>query len=278
MIVAAGLSFPAAAQYAGDTTQLQNRINQLENQVQTLSRAVYRGKRPENAAVTAEPLSAPAPSVLSGYEDRLSLIEQQQREVTGQVETLMNDIRLIKERLDRMQADNDLRFQQMEGGGLKPSAPLDTTVIPNPDVAPSTEGTLGVLSGPNGSPAEALYEEAFSHIRTGNYAGAETGFKQFMERFPNHSLASNAQYWLGETYYVRGDYKQSARTFAQGYQDFPKGPKAGDSLLKLGLSLAKLGKKDDACLSFQQLQKEFPGDVSPVQRRAVDEIKQLGCQ
>lgn len=278
MIVAAGLSFPAAAQYAGDTTQLQNRINQLENQVQTLSRAVYRGKMPENTVVTADPLSAPAPSVLSGYEDRLSLIEQQQREMTGQVETLMNDIRLVKERLDRMQADNDQRFQHMEGGGLKPPTPLDTTVIPKPYVAPSSEGTLGVLSGANDSPAEVLYEDAFSHIRDGNYAAAETGFKEFMERFSNHSLASNAQYWLGETYYVRGDYKQSARAFAQGYQDFPKGPKAGDSLLKLGLSLGKLGKKEDACLSFQQLQKEFPGDVSPVQRRAVDEIKQLGCK
>ena len=91
------------------------------------------------------------------------------------------------------------------------------------------------------------------------------------------TLAPNAQYWLSETYYVRGDYKESAKMFAQGYQDYPQSPKASDSLLKLGLSLEKLGKKEDACLSFQQLKKEFPGDNVPASRRASQEIKQLGC-
>ena len=103
-------------------------------------------------------------------------------------------------------------------------------------------------------------------------------FTDFMGKYSTHPLAANAQYWLAETYYVRGDYRQAAKMFAQGYQDYPQGPKSADCLLKLGLSLAKLGRKDDACLSLQQLQKEFPGEANPAKRRGQQEMQQLGCK
>jgi TolA-binding protein len=77
---------------------------------------------------------------------------------------------------------------------------------------------------------------------------------------------------------VRGNYQDAARSFAQGYQTYPKSQKAADSLLKLGLSLAKMNKKDDACLSFKQLEKEFAGDNGPVMRRAQSEERTLGCR
>ena len=140
-------------------------------------------------------------------------------------------------------------------------------------------GSLGTLStAPGTDSAQALYDDAFNDIRNAKYESAETKFRKFMSEYPSNPLASNAQYWLGETFYVRGDYPQSAKMFAQGYQDYPKGPKAPDSLLKLGLSLAKMEKKDDACLSFQQLKKDFPDESVPANRRASQEMKQLGCK
>lgn len=123
-----------------------------------------------------------------------------------------------------------------------------------------------------------MYDSAFSDIRESKYEAAEGKLSRFMSMYPSHALAPNAQYWLAETYYVRGEYAQAARMFAQGYQDYPKGPKAGDSLLKLGLSLAQLGKKEDACLSYQQLKKEFGGVKNTVTSRADQEIKRLGCK
>jgi tol-pal system protein YbgF len=274
-------SAPAPAQTANETSELMNRIHQLENQVQTVSRAVFRGeRRGGGAAENAEmPGDAGSSSSAAGFEVRMTQIEDQQRALTGQLEKINFDLQQLKTRLDRLQADTEQRFQQ--GGNAAPSGNNAPTAISPAEsqTAPASGGTLGTLTpgeGGNG-PAEALYEESFASIRETKYDQAESGFRDFLSRYPDHPLAANAQYWLGETYYVRGDYKQSAKMFAQGYQNFPKSAKATDSLLKLGLSLSKLGKKDDACLSLRQLQKEIPDASNPLRRRAVQEIKQLGC-
>jgi tol-pal system protein YbgF len=286
----ATLAAPATAGFAqtSDTTQLIGRINQLENQIQTLSRTVYRGQTPP-ASMEAAPLSGAPSGAIADFEVRLSQLEQQQRDVTGQLERIGHDVQQLKERVEKTLADNELRFQQLEGRGGPP-----TTYVPAEGGAPGAPGeavltgdmyagesvsggTLGTLSTSGSSPADALYASAFDDIRESRYDAAEAKLKQFMSKYASHPLAANAQYWLAETFYVRGDYRQSARMFAQGYQDYPQGQKAPDSLLKLGLSLSKLGKKEDACLSFAQLKKEFPGDASPVIRRAEQEMKQIGC-
>lgn len=269
--LAAGiLAFASPAFAQQDPAYLSSRINQLENQVQTLSRAVYRG----GSGASGASAGMETPGAVAGFDERLSQIEAQQRTLTGQIERLENDVRQMKDRLDKTLADNEMRFQQVERGA-------DTAAVaslPAAEEKPALKNVLGTLSSKGSAdPAETLYESAFSDIRESKYDAAEGKLKKFMSSYPGHALAGNAQYWLGETYYVRGDYQQAARLFAQGYQDYPQGAKAPDSLLKLGLSLAKAGKKDDACLSFRQLEKEYPGSQNPAARRAVQEIKQLGC-
>jgi tol-pal system protein YbgF len=276
-----------------DTGQLMGRINQLENQIQTLSRAVYRGKAPSPAEAAAFS-GASDTGAMANIEVRLSQLETQQRQLTGQLERMNHDIQQMKTRLDRTLTDNEQRFQQLERGGTRSGAATGSTTTATAsgelyaeDVTAqvartsgnSTARTLGTVGGSGRSdPANILYDNAFSDIREAKYDAAEDKFKRFMAMYPSHSLAANAQYWLAETHYVRGDYQQAARMFAQGYQDYPKGSKAPDSLLKLGLSLGQLGKKEDACLSLAQLKKEYAGDQSPVIRRADQESKRLGCK
>ncbi len=115
-------------------------------------------------------------------------------------------------------------------------------------------------------------------MKDGSYDQAETGLKDFIARFPDHTLTPNARYWLGETYYVRKDYTQAARVFAEAYQQAPKGPKGPDNLLKLGLSLAGMGNKKDACIALNQLQTEYGGTANPVIDRAGREMKTIGCE
>ncbi|MDP2206121.1 MAG: tol-pal system protein YbgF [Alphaproteobacteria bacterium] len=277
-----------------DTGQLMGRINQLENQIQTLSRAVYRGKAPSPAEAAAFSGTSDT-GALANIEVRLSQLETQQRQLTGQLERMNHDIQQMKTRLDRTLTDNEQRFQQLERGGTRSGAVTgntggavasgelyaeDVTAQVARSSGNGTARTLGTVGGARGGsdPANILYDNAFSDIREAKYEAAEDKFKRFMAMYPSHALAANAQYWLAETYYVRGNYQQAARMFAQGYQDYPKGSKAPDSLLKLGLSLGQLGKKEDACLSLAQLKKEYAGDQSPVIRRADQESKRLGCK
>lgn len=270
------LATPATAGFAQgstETSQLMSRINQLENQIQTLSRAMYRGGKVPEGALAPTTAAADTAS-MAGYEDRLGQIEAQQRDMTGQLERLNYDVQQMKERLDKTLTDNEMRFQQLQGAGTATAA---TTAAATTATSTAYSGTEAANAASTGT-ADALYDSAFADIREAKYDSAEKKFQSFMSKYSSHSLAPNAQYWLAETFYVRADYKQSARMFAQCYQDYPQGAKASDSLLKLGMSLAKLGKKDDACLSFVQLQKEFPGDAAPANRRAIQEMKTLGCK
>lgn len=261
-----GMPFGAQAQVSADATQLMSRINQLETQIQTMSRVVYRGEKAEmpadfNAGGTSS-------NAVAAYESRMVQIEEQQRNLTGQIEKIGYDVQQLKSQVERMQADTDQRFSQMNKAPTHASSSSPSEADSPSDVS---------MPAPGKSSADEIYDRAFAAIREAKYEAAENDFKQFLRDYPSHTLAANAQYWLGETHYVRGDFKQAAQVFAQGYQDFPKSPKAADSLLKLGLSLSKLGRKEDACLSLKQLQKDFKGEAATLQTRAVQEIKQLSC-
>ena len=129
---------------------------------------------------------------------------------------------------------------------------------------------------PSGS-ASAQYNAAFGLLRKADYEGAEDALRSFIRQHPNDPLAGNAQYWLGESYYARGKYTEAAAAFADGYKRYPKGPKAPDELLKLGMSLDHANQKHNACIALTQLDHDFPHPGNAVKDRAAQEKKKLGC-
>jgi tol-pal system protein YbgF len=133
-----------------------------------------------------------------------------------------------------------------------------------------------VRSMPSDS-ASAQYNSAFGLLRQADYADAEEAFRSFVQQHPNSGLAGNAQYWLGESYYARGRYDDAAIAFAEGYKRYPKGPKASETLLKLGMALGRANQKQNACIAFGQLDHDFPHASSPVKERAAAEKKRYGC-
>lgn len=132
-------------------------------------------------------------------------------------------------------------------------------------------------TNPSGVNADDLYEAGYGDLLQQNYAGAETAFKQLVASFPSDPLAAKAQYWLGETYYVRGQYKDAADAFLKGYKTYRTSDKAPDSLLKLGMSLAELGQKDAACATFDELGTRFPSAPDQIRDEAKNERRKAGC-
>jgi tol-pal system protein YbgF len=134
-----------------------------------------------------------------------------------------------------------------------------------------------IQTGPGDATAKQLYETAYGFLLQQDYGAAEAGFEDFLRRHPSDALAGNAQYWLGETFYVRGQYKQAANAFLKGYQSYARSSKAPDSLLKLGMSLDRLGQKDASCQSFGELVTKFPNAPASVRQTADRERRRLGC-
>ena len=98
-----------------------------------------------------------------------------------------------------------------------------------------------------------------------------------MTQYPQHELAGNAHYWLGESLYGQANYKDAAQTFLDGYKAYPQSPKAPDTLLKLGMSLRQLGQKPQACTVLQSVSTKFP-NAAEARKRAQAEAKRAGCQ
>jgi tol-pal system protein YbgF len=122
-----------------------------------------------------------------------------------------------------------------------------------------------------------LYETAYGYLLQRDYGAAEAAFDEFLRHHPNDPLAGNAQYWLGESLYVRGQYRAAAGAFLKGYQTYSKSAKAPESLLKLAMSLQRLGQKDAACSSFSELTTKFPSAPSHVKTTAQTERQRAGC-
>jgi len=108
------------------------------------------------------------------------------------------------------------------------------------------------------------------------FADAEQGFKDFVAKYPEHNLAGSAEFKLGETFWAQQDYPAAAQAYMSSYKQWPKGRRAPDSLLKLGLSMARLEKKDQACSLLSSVDTEYPSAIE-VKKRAQAEFKREGC-
>ena len=128
-----------------------------------------------------------------------------------------------------------------------------------------------------GGDAQTLYQQGYGALLQKDYASAEIAFSQLVDAYPGDPLASNAQYWLGESYYVRGDYKNAADAFLKGYKKYKSGDKAPDTLIKLGMSLAELGQKDAACSTFDELKTKYPRAPEHIGEEAKAWRTKAGC-
>jgi tol-pal system protein YbgF len=182
-----------------------------------------------------------------------------------------------------------LQKTQPNNSGVSGSVGVD----PNGAFHPSSTPQLGQITEPGktsdgavtsgrpqgGAPTAAqAYDQAFAQLQQAQYPGAQQAFTDFLAKYPAHPLAANAQYWLGEAYYAQTQYSSAAKTFAKAFQDHPQGQKAPDALLKLALTLDKMNKKDDACLTLGELSKRFPSGPASVLRRGTEESARLGCK
>ena len=206
-------------------------------------------------------------------EDRLNQLQQAITLLTGQIEQLQYRNQQLQQQMEKMQTDYDFRLEQLEKG--RPGG------APRPPAQPSAPPPQAMAHPPGGAAAgggaDQLYHDAMKMMTDGDYAGAEKGFRTFVQRNPQHVLAGNAQYWLGETYYARRDYQNAMAAFAEGFKVYKASPKGPDNLLKLGITLAALGRKPDACTVFARFNQDYPR-ATDLQKRRIDQERQKnGC-
>jgi tol-pal system protein YbgF len=291
----------AAPQQPASESGLARRVEQLEEQLVDMQVVV--GTLESLAKGTTAPAASRGSNVgaaVSGADaGRLDSLETQIRALSAQIEQMQDQLRSMSGRRGSLaQPDNLAATDPGPAPGSRPGRPnagaapertgFGATVItedkdeisklltePGQEPAPQQR----VVSAPiadDVSPKQ-LYEQAYGYLLQRDYGAAEQAFEDFLKRFPSDPLGANAQYWLGESLFVRGQYRAAAASFLKGYQTFGKSPKAPESLLKLAMSLQRLGQKEAACTSFGELNTKFPTAPAHVKSTANAERQRAGC-
>lgn len=267
----------AAAQGGAHLGALSQRLDALSAQASELR--LVQGSLP--ASATAQ------------FDLRLSALEDEIRRLTGLVEEAQNAADRNQAAMKSFQEDAEFRLNRLEqatgvlaggaGSGSAPGSEMAGMATPAPAPAPTPAPSAGPAPAGSPSPANsspqalAAYDAALGLLRKGEYLQAEASLKSFLASFGNDRLAANAQYWLGETYYARGDFRSAAQTFLTGVKTYPDSPKAPDTFLKLGISLVNMGEKERGCQVLTELPSRYP-DASPTTKsRAERGLRDGSC-
>lgn len=267
---------PAGAQ---TIEKVEGRVKKLEGEMRAVQRKVFPGAskdyfEPEIAApaVPQATAGAPASSPLSDLSQRVDSLERQVTTMTGQAEENSFKVRQLEAALAKFKTDAEFRLTSLEGGA-PPAAVADPMAVSPP--ATATRMPAPTTATPPLDPIEAEYRAGYGFVAAKNYGKAETSLSAFLTKYPKHPRASNAQYWLGRTYFAQSQPVQAARTLLENYQKRPEGERASESLLWLGKSLMAFSPPSPtkACEAYEQLETSYGKSLTEALRTQLTEAR-----
>jgi tol-pal system protein YbgF len=293
-------------------------LEKLQNDIKTLEKAVYSDTAQfnnDNNNNSNNISNNNSEDVLTRHLLKLSEIENQFQQLTNKFEEINFKLDKLSNRMSKVQADNQIRFQDIENivssgdttkkitkktknnndealpGSSQPQdlgsiSYKDNTTSESSQKIQSIDTTATIVTEafqaeekilPDESP-EKQYKFATSFLKVGDYSMAERAFREFVLSNPEHDLAGNAQYWYAETFRIRQLYTDAASAYLEGYQKYPKGEKAPINLLKLGVSMVQIGEKDQGCKMINGVEKQYPKANQSVIQKAKYESQKFECK
>ena len=287
--------------------ELLDRLEKIQKDIQTLEKAVYSKNvnLPSDNVVVNEALTRQLA--------KISELEKQIQQLTSKFEENNFKVQQLSDQLNKVSNDSQLRLQHLENNKTvsdKVSVPKEVIVEKNIPIKKNQTNILNtdeinkeeesiiqeqpvqseniklkekekvnkpktkVL--PKVSIAEQ-YKYAMNIMKSGDFEKAEIAFKEFVDTHSKHELAGSAQFWYGETFYIRQLYEDAASAFLEGYQKYPNSPKAPENLLKLGVTLAELGEIEQGCKMIINLKKAYPKTDAAILQKSSYEKKRFNC-
>jgi tol-pal system protein YbgF len=279
------IASPAQAQskkdLAAQNAALAERLTRLESRMLTGDPAA------ERLMARIDSLEA-AQRALRGELERVTF---ERDGLTGEVRELRTELQIIQDMAGRMRVHLDAvdliaqeqtrpvpqRVGPISQGPVTPLDPLggaptfrqQPLVIGNGSAAP-------VVAAPSNDITE-LGQAGKRLLAEGDYAGAQTSLKQYLEFNPDAADVGEMNFYLGESYYVRNAFADAADAYITSMKRDPRGVKAPDAMVRLAGALRELGKPQDACATLASLPQQYP-DASPaVTSKAQLEAARAGC-
>tara|TARA_Y100000590_G_scaffold92848_1_gene105084 strand:+ start:1225 stop:2187 length:963 start_codon:yes stop_codon:yes gene_type:complete len=300
------LLFQSVISYGQEIESILQQLQALQKDIKTLEKAVYNQSSEDGSSNVI--ISGDGGDILTKHLLKLSELEEQFKILTNNFEEINFKLDKLSSRITKVQADNQVRFQDLETGTLSEnvnlsskkkklpgsSEPQDLGGVSDSEVASlqqvqqtqSVEAVGTVVSEtterekiiPRDSSPEEQYKFAISFLKVGDYETAEFALKEFIEINSKHELAGDAQYWYGETFRIRQLYQDAATAYLDGYQKYPKSKKAPINLLKLGVMLVQIGEKNQGCSMIIGVKDQYPKANQSIIQKAEYEKKKFNCE
>ena len=302
-----------------DNHNIYETLEIIKNDLKTLERAVYSGSievKTSSIEQSNIELDSNSEDVLTRHLLKLSEVEDQFRQLTNKFEEINFKLDKLSNRLSKIQADNQIRFQDIESAissgeittqlSSKPKTDTKNQILPGSS-QPQDLGSISYKDTETSETSQQIesvdttatvvtetfqaeekilpqdlspkkqYEFATSFLKVGDYSTAERAFREFVLDNSEHELAGSAQYWYAETFRIRQLYTDAASAYLEGYQKYPKGNKAPINLLKLGVSMVQIGEKDQGCKMINGVELQYPKANQSVIQKAKYESKKFEC-
>jgi tol-pal system protein YbgF len=244
LAVAAGSIILGGCAVAPEDDPVQIRMNDLDTRMQRIERVMTNQSLVDMA-------------------QRIDALQAELRTMRGEVELLQNQSEGGKAQTRTLYSDLEKRIAALEtlGGVSGASNAAAGSAAPAAAQAPAAAGE------------QASYDAAFSALKGADYPRAISGFKGFIANYPDSNLASNAQYWLGEAYYVTREYQSAIGAFQKVTTEWPDSRKAPDAMVKIGFTQSALGKNGEARVTLESVVQRYPGTEAA--QLATERLKRL---
>jgi tol-pal system protein YbgF len=177
-------------------------------------------------------------------------------QISGQVQALHDAVDELKARLAKVSKQlDDIQAGQQNIGSPPPGQPASP----------------GAAAAP---PPDALYNDALRDFNAGKSDLAAQEFTQYLQVYGNTDLAGNAQFYLGEIDYRRGNYPAAIADYNKVLDQYPGGNKGPAAQLKKGFALLETGQRDAGVQELRSLIARYP--KSPEAMQAKDRLTKLG--
>jgi len=239
------------AKLASMDTRLDSRLAALQKQ-QEKNAATLSSMRKGQANTTAD----------------FAELREQIQQLRGQLESLKKEVTR-----DRDNKDNNYK-EKIDNLLLKVNFIENFLEISRKD-SPTDADTSGSIKDPAGKQDKAAqYASAYQTFKNGNYLKAREAFQSFLAAYPAGEYSDNAQFWIGECYFLEKKYEKAILEYEKVTKKFPSSNKVPYALLKQGISFQNLGDKVSAKLLLQQVIKDYPNtSQARIARSKLQEIK-----
>lgn len=198
---------------------------------------------------------------------QLDQVRGENRELRGQIENLGYEIEQLKRKQRDLYLDIDQRLSAGQSAGAGAAVAVQSPGTANGGAAVETPAPVGnrqPASTADRAQIETEYQSAYALLNPRNkqYAEAAKAFTVFLRKYPNDELAPNAQYWLGEAYYVTQKNADALKAFEAVVNNFPRSTKVPDALFKIGKLQEARGKRTAARASYEKVVAEFPNSAA----------------